>query len=152
MYAHLIRVLSVLALGISAAVMLYPERQVLSVDLSDLRVQAAVFALYLVLRVLALVGRLRNDPMLQYRSSIWALDESVLGRRVFRGVLELVLLTAAMELGQWLLPHRIGRVADFAVNASAALAAAVLTLIVLKVMLKTTPGRRLIQRLSTLDS
>jgi hypothetical protein len=64
---------------------------------------------------------------------------------------ELILLAAVFELGQWILPNRVGDFGGFLVNALAVVAIGVACYAVMALALRTSLGRRVARYFVTID-
>src|SRR5262245_49333774 len=106
-----------LSLMITALVMWYPQRHLFGVDLSNLRLQGLSFAISGIFWILARGGRLRSDPYFEFRSNIWEVDASTIRRNVLMTAFQLIAAAGIFEIGQTVLPHRVGRLGEFFGNA-----------------------------------
>jgi hypothetical protein len=146
-----LRLLAFFALGTIAFIMWYPQRYPFGIDLGNQVLQTCAFAVCAFLWILVRGSRLGSDPYFEYRSNFLPIDAAMIRRNVSQIAIELFLLAAVLELGQWALPNRVSNFGDFLVNALAVVAISVPCYIVLALALRTPLGRRLARYFVTID-
>ena len=151
MSVRVFRFLSLVAIVLLALLMCYPQRVVDGVDLGDPHLQGTAFALCMLLRALSRGGSLRSDPYFGYRSGVWEAGIATIRRNVVRLAIEMLVLAALLEFGQWLLPKRHGTFGDFFLNSLGVIAAGMVAYVLVALALRTAPGRRITQYFTTLD-
>jgi len=128
-------------------VMLFPRRHLGQIDLGNPELEASVFALCMLLWLVARAGRWRSDPYFVFRSNVWDVDVRTFGHNIVTGVVEFVIVAAILQVVKTLVPDRHADIRRFLLDAGTMVTLGMSCYIALVLLLRSPRGRRFIAKL-----